>query len=112
LYKTILDTIGRNKLGITPLKPYLKKRCSQNTKDLQTLLIEMEPLGGIGFFGANIGPDAKNSNRNVISVGPGGVGLPDRIIMFLKMQIQKKKREKYALHVAKMLGFLGEKNRS
>jgi endothelin-converting enzyme/putative endopeptidase len=28
--------------------------------------------------------------------------------MFLKMQIQKK-REKYALHVAKMLGFLGEK---
>jgi endothelin-converting enzyme/putative endopeptidase len=25
LYKTILDTIGRNKLGITPLKPYLKK---------------------------------------------------------------------------------------
>jgi endothelin-converting enzyme/putative endopeptidase len=32
----------------------------------------MEPLGGIGFFGANIGPDAKNSNRNVISVGPGG----------------------------------------
>jgi endothelin-converting enzyme/putative endopeptidase len=28
--------------------------------------------------------------------------------MFLKMQIQRK-REKYALHVAKMLGFLGEK---
>jgi endothelin-converting enzyme/putative endopeptidase len=40
-------------------------------------------------------------------VGPGGVGLPDRIIMFLKMQIQKKKRNTY--HVAKMLGFLGEK---
>jgi endothelin-converting enzyme/putative endopeptidase len=30
------------------------------------------------FFGANVGPDAKNSNRNVLSVGPGGVGLPDR----------------------------------
>jgi endothelin-converting enzyme/putative endopeptidase len=59
-------------------------------------------------FWANIGPDAKNSNRNVISVGPGGVGLPDRVIMFLKMQIQRKKK-KYALHVAKMLGFLGEK---
>jgi endothelin-converting enzyme/putative endopeptidase len=60
LYKTILDTIGRNKLGITPLKPYLKKiDAVKNTKDLQALLIEMEPLGGIGFFGANIGPDAK-----------------------------------------------------
>jgi hypothetical protein len=31
---------------------------SKNTKDLQALLIEMEPLGGISF-GANIGPDAK-----------------------------------------------------
>jgi hypothetical protein len=31
------------------------------------------------------------------------------IIMFLKMQIQKKKREIRVLHVAKMLGFLGEK---
>jgi endothelin-converting enzyme/putative endopeptidase len=29
----------------------------------------MEAFGGIGF-GANVGADAKNSNRNVISVGP------------------------------------------
>jgi endothelin-converting enzyme/putative endopeptidase len=107
LYKTILDTIGRNKLGITPLKPYLKKLMQLKQKDLQTLLIEMEPLED-WFLWSKIGPDAKNSNRNVISVGPGGVGLPDRVIMFLKMQIQKKKREKYALHVAKMLGFLGK----
>jgi endothelin-converting enzyme/putative endopeptidase len=48
LYKTILDTIGRNKLGITPLKPYLKKiDAVKNTKDLQALLIEMEPLEGL-----------------------------------------------------------------
>jgi endothelin-converting enzyme/putative endopeptidase len=47
LYKTILDTIGRNKL-VTPLKPYLKKiDAVKNNKDLQALLIEMEPLGGL-----------------------------------------------------------------
>jgi putative endopeptidase len=110
LYKTILDTVGRNKLGITPLKPYLKKiDAVKNTKDLEALLIEMEPLGGIGFFGANIGADAKNSNRNVISVGPGGVGLPDRDYYVSEDADSKEKREKYVLHVAKMLGFLGEK---
>jgi endothelin-converting enzyme/putative endopeptidase len=38
LYKTILDTIGRNKLGITPLKPYLKKiDAVKNTKDFTSL---------------------------------------------------------------------------
>jgi putative endopeptidase len=110
LYKTILDTIGRNKLGITPLKPYLKKiDAVKNAKDLEALLIEMEPFGGIGFFGANIGADAKNSNRNVISVGPGGVGLPDRDYYVSEDADSKEKREKYVLHVAKMLGFLGEK---
>jgi endothelin-converting enzyme/putative endopeptidase len=57
LYKTILDT-SRNKLGITPLKPYLKKiDAVKKHKDLQALLIEMEPLGGLVL--ANIGPDAK-----------------------------------------------------
>jgi endothelin-converting enzyme/putative endopeptidase len=51
MYKSILDTVGRNKLGIAPIKPYLKKIDAVKTsKDLQALLIEMEPLGGIGFF--------------------------------------------------------------
>lgn len=110
LYKSILDTVGRNKLGITPLKPYLKKiDAIKNAKDLEALLIEMEPFGGIGFFGANVGADAKNSNRNVISVGPGGVGLPDRDYYVSEDKDSKEKREKYVLHVAKMLGFLGEK---
>jgi endothelin-converting enzyme/putative endopeptidase len=110
MYKTILDTVGRNKLGITPIKPYLKKiDAVKNTKDLEALLIEMEPLGGIGFFGANVGPDAKNSSRNVLSVGPGGVGLPDRDYYVSDDADSKEKREKYVLHVAKMLGFIGEK---
>ena len=110
LYKTILDTLGRNKLGIKPLKPYLKKiKSVKNAKDLEALLIEMEPFGGIGFFGANISADAKNSNRNVIYVGPGSVGLPDRDYYVSEDADSKEKREKYVLHIAKMLGYLGEK---
>ena len=36
LYKSILDTVGRNKLGIAPLKPYLKKiDAVKNSKDLE-----------------------------------------------------------------------------
>jgi endothelin-converting enzyme/putative endopeptidase len=41
-------------------------------------------------------------------VGPGGVGLPDRDYYVSEDADSKEKREKYALHVAKMLGFLGE----
>ena len=109
LYQTILDTVGRNKAGIAPLKPYLTKiNAVKNTKDLEALLIEMEPLGGIGFFGAGVGTDAKNSSRNVINIGPGSVGLPDRDYYVSDDADSKEKRAKYVLHVAKMLQFLGD----
>ncbi|WP_291103449.1 MULTISPECIES: M13 family metallopeptidase [unclassified Flavobacterium] len=110
LYKTIMDTVARNKQGLSPLKPYLAKiNAVKNVKDLQALLIEMEPIGGIGFFGVGIGSDAKNSNRNVITVGPGSLGLPDRDYYVSDDKDSKEKRDKYVLHVARMLQFLGEK---
>ena len=103
LYKTIMDTIGRNKQGLYPLKRYLNKiNAVKDIKDLEVLLIEMYPIGGIGFFGVGIGSDAKNSNRNVINVGPGGIGLPDRDYYVSEDKDSKEKREKYVLHVTKM----------
>jgi predicted metalloendopeptidase len=110
LYKSILDTVARNKQGISPLKPYLAKiNAVKNTADLQALLIQMAPQGGIGFFGVGVGVDAKNSNRNVINVGPGSVGLPDRDYYVSEDADSKEKRAKYLLHLTKMLQLLGEK---
>lgn len=110
LYKTIMDTVARNKQGLAPLKPYLAKiNKVKNSKDLQALLIQMDAEGGLGFFGFGIGADAKNSNRNVLSVGPASLGLPDRDYYVSDDKDSKEKREKYVLHVAKMLQILGEK---
>lgn len=110
LYKTIMDTVGRNKKGLSPLKPYLAKiNAVKNAKDLQALLIEMDPIGGIGFFGIGIGADDKNSNRNIVEIGTGSLGLPDRDYYVSDDKDSKEKREKYVLHVARMLQFLGEK---
>lgn len=108
LYTTYMDTIARNKAGITPLKPVLAKiNAIQSINDVNQLLIEMEPQGGIGFFGAGVGPDAKNSKRNVVYIGLGSLGLPDRDYYVSEDKDSKEKREKYLLHVARMLQFLG-----
>lgn len=110
LYKSIIDTTARNKQGLQPLKPYLVKiNAIKNISDLQKLLIEMEPIGGIGFFGAGVGPDEKNSNRNIVEIGIGGLGLPDRDYYISDEKDSKEKRDKYVAHVSKMLAFLGEK---
>jgi putative endopeptidase len=110
MYKAAMDTLARNKQGIAPLAPYLAKINSvKNIKDLQKLMMETEAQGGgVGFFGIGIGADEKNSNRNVVSVGPGSLGLPDRDYYVSEDKDSKEKREKYVLHVAKMLQFLNE----
>ena len=110
LYRSIMDTVVRNKAGIKPLKPYLDKiNKVKSVADLQKLMLEMAPKGGIGFFGVGVGTDAKNSNRNVVNVGPGSLGLPDRDYYVSDDADSKEKRQKYVAHVARMLAFLGEK---
>ncbi|MBN8640738.1 MAG: M13 family metallopeptidase [Flavobacteriales bacterium] len=110
VFTTYMDTIYRNKLGIKPILPRLKKINSIKTiQDVNNLIIEMAPVGGIGFYGIGISPDAKNSNRNVVNIGLGSLGLPDRDYYVSEDADSKEKREKYVLHVARMLQFLGEK---
>ena len=110
MYKAAMDTVARNKQGIAPLAPYLAKiNAVKNIQDLQKLMMETEAQGGgVGFFGVGVGADEKNSTRNVVSVGPGGLGLPDRDYYVSDEKDSKEKREKYAIHIAKMLQFLGE----
>ncbi|WP_294733840.1 M13 family metallopeptidase [uncultured Flavobacterium sp.] len=112
LYRSIMDTKARNKAGIAPLKPYLTKIDEvTDAKSLEQLLIEMEPVGGLGFFGAGVGTDAKDSNSNVVYIGMGSLGLPDRDYYVSDDADSKEKREKYVKHVARMLKYIGYSNR-
>ena len=111
VYKSVMDTVARNKQGITPLKPYLAKiDAVKNISDLQNLMIEFgKDGGGVGFFGLGIGADEKNSNKNSVTLYPGGLGLPDKDYYSENDKDTKEKRDKYVLHVARMLQFIGEK---
>ncbi|MES2812266.1 MAG: M13 family metallopeptidase [Bacteroidota bacterium] len=109
VYRTFMDTVARNKKGIKPLKPYLAKiGAIKSIADVNKLITDMTPEGGAGFYSAGVGPDAKNSNRNVVYVSLGSLGLPDRDYYVSDDKDSKEKREKYIVHVARMLQFLGE----
>ena len=109
LYETIMDTTSRNDQGISPILPYLEKvEAIENISDLQSYLIEMEPLGGGGFFGFGVGSDPKDSNRNVGYLGAGGLGLPDRDYYLKDDEDSKNKRDLYIQHITRMLQYLGD----
>lgn len=110
MFKAVLDTVARNKAGIKPIKPYLKKIDKvKDVASLQALLVEMQPQGGLGFFNSGVGPDDKNSVRNVVEVGVGPLGLPDRDYYVGDDKDSQEKRNKYVAHVTRMLQFVGEK---
>ncbi|OCB75392.1 M13 family metallopeptidase [Flavobacterium crassostreae] len=109
LYTSILDTLARNKQGIAPLKPYLDQIDRiENLTDLTQLLMEMEHIGGIGFFGTYVGADDKNSTKNSLFVTVSSLGLPDKEYYLSDDKDTKAKRQKYQQHIARMLQFLGE----
>ena len=109
VFETYLDLDTRNQLGITPIEPYLKDiNKIKNNKEVVNLIYKMVPDGGIGFFGMYVGADAMDSNKNVIYVSPGSIGLPDRDYYVSTDADSQDKKKKYEEHVARMLQFTGE----
>ena len=109
VFNSAMNVENRNVLGVEPLQPFLKKiDAVKNANDLEALLVEMEPFGGIGFMGTYVYTDLKNSSMNTIYLGPGSLGLPEREYYVGDDEDSKEKREKYVKHVSRMLQFLGE----
>jgi putative endopeptidase len=109
LYNSILDTVARDKQGIIPLLPYLAKiDAVRDATDLKKLMIEMEPIGGVGFIGIGVYADDKNSTKNSLNLGVSRLGLPDNDYYSSEEKDTKEKREKYRAHIARMLQFIGE----
>lgn len=78
-YRSALDTITLNKRKLDPIKPYLAKVDGlKDKKQLMRLLGELRAEGQSAFFGFYVGLDAKNSQMNVVTMGQGSLGLPDR----------------------------------
>ncbi|MGB0896581.1 MAG: M13 family metallopeptidase [Flavobacteriaceae bacterium] len=108
LYQSILNLEERNKQGVAPILPELEKiDAITSVNDLQDYLIQATPQGGRGFFSTYVGADSKDSNKNVVYLGAGSLGLPDRDYYVKDDEDSKDKREKYVAHIAKMLQYVG-----
>ncbi len=107
LYKSIMDTVTRNKQGVEPVKPYLAKiDAIQSKEDLQNFLVEMSEYGSAGFFSFGVGADSKNSDMNAAYLNPSGLGLPERDYYLTQDSDSKDKREKYKTYITDMLQYI------
>ncbi|OBT07111.1 peptidase M13 [Shewanella sp. UCD-FRSSP16_17] len=110
-YQSYMDTDTINKLGITPIQGTLDTITAvKNTDDLTKVfgnawLTDAEsPISGGMWF------NRLDPNQYELSIGAGGLGLPDRSYYLEDSERFVKIRTAYVSHIAEMLAFAGIKD--
>ncbi len=109
LYASFLDSAGIEKRGITTLQPELR-RIAQITSaaQLPAALAQLARVGVGGPLTIGVGADQKNSRQNVLSVGQGGLGLPDRDYYLSSDPKLAAAKQAYEAYIARLLTLAGE----
>jgi endothelin-converting enzyme/putative endopeptidase len=99
------------KLGATPLKPALDAIAALKSKKDLAALLGREHLANATeglFFGFGSDQDFADSNQVIAFAVAGGLGLPDRDYYTKPEPKSEEIRQKYLVHVQKMLELLGD----
>ncbi len=101
LYKSFMDEPRIEALGIKPIEPELSKVDAISGKPaLLEQLAEFQRDGMFGLFAMFVSNDAKQSDRNIVYLNQGGLGLPDEA--YYREAKYQPIREKYLAHLEKM----------
>lgn len=78
LFASFMDEDKVERHGTRPIQPVLEAIDGlRDVRDLAAFLGEFERVGGGGLFGSFVDTDDRNSDRYVVNIVQGGLGLPD-----------------------------------
>ena len=111
LYNLAMDSDRRNKEGIAPAMPYLKKiQKAKGMKELMTIVYEDCPYGGSFFAGYGFGADEKDSKNNILNIYQGGLSLGQREYYVNKDSATIALMNAWKEHIVKMFKIFGYKD--
>lgn len=102
LFASFMDEERIEQFGHTPILPLLEQiDALADVPDLGAFLGFFERRGGSGLFGSFVDSDDRNSERYVVNVLQGGIGLPDE--SYYREEKFAEIREKYLAYLARIL---------
>ena len=110
LYKLAMDSARREKDGLAPVMPLLKKLDAAKTKEqLFKIQLEMAPYGEEEFFNSYIGADEKNATQNILNISQGGLTLGQKDYYVENDEATVKIRKAYQQYIVNMFQLFGYK---
>ena len=108
LYKLAMDIDRRNKEGVSPVMPLIKRlEAAKSNKQLQDILLELTPYGTQEFFYAGFGADDKNATENILNIYQSGLSLGQKEYYLDTDKATTDIREAFKLHITKMFQLFG-----
>jgi endothelin-converting enzyme/putative endopeptidase len=109
-YAACMDEKGLDARGLASLEPDLARiRELKDKAALAGLVARLHRIGVDVLFQFSSGQDFKDSNEVIAQADQGGIGLPDRDYYLKDDPRSAELRQKYVVHMQRMLQLLGEK---
>jgi putative endopeptidase len=107
-YHSGMDIKKRNKLSIKPISQYLKTiEEIKTTEDLLYSVSNFHKIGINTLWWNDVDQDMKSSDKNILYVGQGGLGMSDKDYYLKNDKESLRIRNAYLLHMEAMLSLLG-----
>ncbi len=102
LYASFMDEEQIESQGIEPIRDQLAAAAKVgDLRELAGFLGTSERIGGSGLFGSFIDSDDRDSERYLVNISQGGLGLPDE--SYYREEKFAETREKYVAYLATLL---------
>jgi putative endopeptidase len=106
LYQSFMDTDSIEKKGLRPIQPLVRAiEGLRDLRDLAAFVGEFERIGGPALFGSYVNTDRKDSERYLLYLLQGGLGLPDE--SYYRDEKFAEIREKYVSYLDRLLTLAG-----
>jgi putative endopeptidase len=109
-YAACMNVDLADKLGAKPIEPELTAiDALSDKKGIAQLDVTLEDkYGSGGLLGVGVGQDQKDSSKQILQTGQGGLSLPDRDYYLNPAPRFEKLRTEYVAHVTRMFVLLGD----
>ena len=108
LYKLAMDSTRREKDGLAPVMPLLKRlEAAKKKEQLFAIQLEMMPYGESELFASYIGADEMDAMKNILTVRQAGLTLGQKDYYLENDEATVKIREAYKKHIVRMFQLFG-----